>query len=107
MEPLLLEQALPALAAELFALLERAGQGDLAAQVPQLRLVDRCRCNDEFCATVYTAPRPLGARGAGHQNVELEPAEGYFILDLVDRRIVCIEVLYRQEIRDEVLRVLP
>jgi hypothetical protein len=56
---------------------------------------------------LHSSSRPLGAWGAGHQNVELEPAEGYFILDLVDRRIVCIEVLYRQEIRDEVLRVLP
>lgn len=107
MEPLLLQQALPALAAELSSLLERAGQSDLAEQVAQLRLVDRCRCEDEFCATIYTAPRPRGAWGAGHQNVALEPAEGYVVLDLLDRKIVCIEVLYRKPIRDEVLRVLP
>ena len=91
MEPLLLEQPLPALPVELSALLERAGQSDLVLQVPQLRLVDRCRCEDEFCATVYTASRPPEALGAGHENIELEPAAGYFILDLVDRRIVCIE----------------
>ena len=102
-----MENALPALAAELRALLEKAGEDELAMQVPQLPVVDRCRCGDEFCATVYTASRPVGGWGAGHQNIELEPAEGFFILDLVDGRIVCIEVLYRNGIRDEVLRVLP
>jgi hypothetical protein len=36
MEPSLLEKALPALAAELCALLQKAGEDDLAMQVPQL-----------------------------------------------------------------------
>jgi hypothetical protein len=106
-EPLLLDKALPALAAELSALLEKAGENDLAMQVPQLRVVDRCRCGDEFCATVYTASRPIGCWGAGYENIELEPAQGFFILDLVDGRIVCVEVLYRNGIRDEVQRVFP
>jgi hypothetical protein len=103
----LLEVALPELAAELSDLLESVGQHDLVAQIPHLRLLDRCRCEDAFCATVYTAPRPSEGWGSGHRSMELAPSEGYLILDLVDRKIVCIEVLYRNSVREQLLRLLP
>jgi hypothetical protein len=103
----LLNDAIPQLATELVALLEQEGETDLAAQVPEIRLVDRCRCGDDFCATVYTAPPPLGAWGPGHENIVLNPEDGYLILDVVDRKITCIEVLYRDEIRNQVLALLP
>jgi hypothetical protein len=74
-EPLLTE-AIPELAVELTTLLEQAGEPDLAAQVPALRLVDRCRCGDDFCATIYTVAPPRDGWGPGHENVALDEAEG-------------------------------
>lgn len=100
--PLLIE-ATPQLARELAALLERQGETDLAAQVSELRLVDRCRCGDDFCAIVYAVPRPRGAWGPGHGNIALNPEEGHLVLDVVDGKITCIEVLYRDEVRNQVL----
>jgi hypothetical protein len=70
-------------------------------------LVNRCRCGDDFCATFYTAPRPDGAYGAGHQNVVVETTEGMVILDLVKDEIKCVEVLHRPDVRKVLLAVLP
>jgi hypothetical protein len=103
----LLAEAIPELAVELTALLEEAGEADLAIQVSELRLVDRCRCGDDFCATIYTVPPPQDAWGPGHENVVLNPAQGDLILDVVDRRITCVEVLFRDEVRNRVLALLP
>ena len=79
---------------------------ELAAQVKRLVIVDRCRCGDDFCASFYTQPKPEGAYGLGHRSMELEPAEGMLILDLVNGTIVQVEVLYRNEIRDKLLLAL-
>jgi hypothetical protein len=42
---------LPTLAAELQELLTKAGRTELASQVPGLKIADRCRCGDYFCAS--------------------------------------------------------
>ena len=106
MHPLLLD-ALPDLADELSTLLNQGGATELATQVPFLRLVDRCRCGDDFCATLYTAPKPNGAYGPNHESMPLNPSSGHLILDLVDRKIVCIEILFRENLRTRVLRLFP
>ena len=103
----LLQDALPDLADELTALLSSQGEKDLAEQVPELRLVDRCRCGDDFCATLYTAPKPKGAYGPNHESIPLCPSSGHLILDLVDRKIVCIEILFREDLRIRVLQLFP
>ncbi len=103
----LLQDALPDLADELTALLSSQHERDLAEQVPRLRLVDRCRCGDDFCATLYTAPKPKGAYGLNHESLSLNPSSGQLILDLVDRKIVCIEILFQEDIRSRVLQVFP
>lgn len=64
----LLQDGLPDLADELTALLSSQHEGALAEQVPLLRLTDRCRCGDDFCATLYTAPKPEGAYGPNHES---------------------------------------
>ena len=103
-----LRVALPALAAELTELLDAAGYNELAAQIPELTITDRCRCGDAFRATVYTAPRPRGAWGPGHETIPLDAtAAGMINLDVVDGRIVEIEVLFRDDIRAAVREVLP
>jgi hypothetical protein len=88
---LLLKDVLPRLADELVQLLVGAGEHRLAEQVPELRIVDRCRCGDDFCATFYTQSKPHGSHGAGHENVVLEPEHGMLILDVVAGSISCVE----------------
>lgn len=103
----LLEDVLPELAGELRTLLEKSGEFQLAAQVPSLCIIDRCRCGDDFCATFYTAPKPKGAWEARHETIALDIENGYLNVDVNDGRIVCVEVLYRDDIRDKLLRQLP
>ena len=103
----LLQDALPDLTDELATLLRNNDELDLVEQVPLLRLVDRCCCGDDFCATLYTAPKPKGAYGPNHESISLNPSSGHFILDLVDRKIVCIEILFREDLRSKVLQLFP
>ena len=103
----LLRDSLPGLAGEVEGLLRESGRTSLADQVPGLRVHDRCRCEDEFCATVYTARPPQGSWGPRHENVVLEPANGMLVLDVVDGKVSCIEVLYRDDIREQVLKRFP
>jgi len=107
MKSMLLTEILPAFAAELEHLLEKEGEAELAAQVPRLVIVDRCRCGDDFCASFYTEAKPEGAYGPGHRCFEVEPTEGMLILDIVAEKIVHVEVLYRNEIREKLLVALP
>jgi hypothetical protein len=94
MTKILLQQALLDLAEELRILLINDNQNELASQIEMLH-IDRCRCGDDFCATFYTAPKPKGAWGAQHETIPLDCEGGYLNLDVVDGKIVSIEVLYR------------
>jgi len=97
----------PDLAAEIARLLTEEGEQELACTVADLTIVERCRCGDEFCATMYTVRPPHGAWGRGHRNVSLAPKDGILILDVLDQKIVEIEVLFRNEIRERLLQLLP
>lgn len=103
----LLQDSLPDLADELTSLLRKMNERNLLEQVPLLRLVDWCRCGDDFCATLYTAPKPKGAYGPNHESISLNPSSGHLVLDLVDRKIVCIEILFREDLRGRVLQLFP
>lgn len=103
----LLTAAMPKFAAEFERLLVAGGYAELAKQVPVLRIVDRCRCGDDFCSTFYTEPKPQGSYGAGHENIELDAERGMIILDVVKGRIMCVEVLNRDDVRRELFAVMP
>jgi len=103
----LIAECFPDLARELVNLLRSEGRGDLADQVDTLYLVDRCRCRDDFCATFYTAPRPTGAWGPGHETVVLDPSTGYLNVDVLNGRVVSVEVLYCDAVRASLDRLLP
>jgi hypothetical protein len=77
-----LADTLPAFATELRQLLTEQGEPALAAQVPDLKIFDRCRCGDDVCAMFYTRPKPNGGFGPGHRNVRLMPEDGMLILTL-------------------------
>ena len=102
-----LHDVLPSLAVELTDLLTSAGHSSLAEQVPSLRIFDRCRCDDWFCATFYTAPPPKGAWGSKHENVALDPEQGYLVLDVLDGKIVAVEALYRDDLRKPLWEHVP
>ena len=98
---MLLIESLPELSRELTELLITAREPGLEAQIDDLEIVTKCNCSDEFCASFYTVPKPVGSYGPKHRNLELGPAQGMIILDLVDDRIVHVEVLYRDEVRSK------
>ena len=103
--PLLIE-ALPALAAELDELLRSVDEEELRAQLPELRLLGRCTCGDSFCAMVYTGSQKPGPPYP--ETLALDDArEGMIQLDIVAGRIIGIEVLYRDDVRAALDRVLP
>src|ERR1700730_5881197 len=95
----LLVDMFPELSAELENLLRVSGEHALAQQVSGLRVLERCRCGDDFCATFYTQPKPKGPYGPGLRTVALEPITGTLIIDVVDGTVAQVEVLYRDEIR--------
>jgi hypothetical protein len=99
--------SVPDFAQELVSLLSKAGAPDLAEQVAQLEMVARCSCDDEFCASFYTAPKPRGGYGPKHRNVALEPTDGMIILDLVDEVIVNVEVIDRPDVRSKLALLFP
>ncbi len=106
-EPPFLSDLLPSLAQELQECLLAQDEAELAAQVPALRIVDRCRCGDDFCATFYVQPKPKGAYGPDHRNVALTPKEGMLVLDVVGGKVMCVEVLYRDDIPQTIQAALP
>jgi hypothetical protein len=97
----------PELVSELQRLLTERGEPALAAQVAQLRIIDRCRCGDHFCSTFYTAPRPTGAFGPGHRTIALVPETGYLNVDVVGYDIVQIELLYRDDLKAKIHAAMP
>ncbi|MEE1754436.1 hypothetical protein [Streptomyces sp. SP18CS02] len=92
----LIRDVFPDLIAELTALLEVEGERELALCAWDLRLVDQCGCGDDFCQSIRTADHPQGQPyGPGHRCVPLLPSKGMLTLDVVDGRIMYIEVLDR------------
>jgi hypothetical protein len=104
---LLLTEIFPKLALELEQLLKNQGEIELAAQVSQLTVLDRCRCGDDFCSSFYTQPKPEGGYGPGHRCLDLDAAKGMLVLDVVAGTIAHVEVLNRNDIRQTLIAALP
>lgn len=96
---------LPTFAKEVEKLLMKQNEPKLAAQVASLKIVDRC--GEDFCASFHVEPKPRGAYGPGPRNVSLGSESGMIILDVVDDRIMQIEVLYRDEVRQAIQVLIP
>ena len=94
----------PDLVTELQTLLLQEGYPALAAQAADLKIYDRCRCGDDFCGTFYTSPRPWTTRGSNDFTVGLSSTLN---ADVIDTRIVAIEVLHREGIRSKIHAVVP
>ncbi|MFF1874652.1 hypothetical protein [Kitasatospora herbaricolor] len=102
----LVREVFPELVDELISLLETEGESELAACAWDLRLTDKCRCGDGFCQSFKTERRPDGQPfGRGHRCLPLSPSTGMLNLDVVNGRIMYVEVLDREPLRD--VRVRP
>jgi len=104
---LILREVLPGLANELEVLLRSDDESELADQIASLEVVDRCRCDSDSCATIYNVQNPERAWGPTHRNIVLEVPEGMTMVDVLDERIVSIEILDRDEITAQVLNLFP
>lgn len=100
-------ELLPAFSLELQTLTRASGRPDLAEQIPSLPIVARCTCGQDDCAHFYTAPRPSGAYPAGHSTLTLPALQGLIVLDIVDDRIVAVEILDRPDVKPAIDKFLP
>ena len=105
--PVRFREIAPEFAEELAALLLADGEPGLAEQVLAAQVVARCRCEDDFCASFYTAPPPRGAYGPGLESVPLDPEVGMVVLDVVDGRLRQVEVLHHDAFRRVLHATLP
>ncbi|TWE07842.1 hypothetical protein BKA23_3208 [Rudaeicoccus suwonensis] len=85
------------LASEIREALRTEGESALADQVDALLVTSPCGCGDTCCQSFYTERKPDEAYGPGHRSVPLRPPHSWMlILDVVDDRIVHVEVLFRE-----------
>ena len=90
----LLAATTPGFAAELEGGLRAIDRPDLAAQVPELRIRDVCRCQIEGCASFYTA-MPMKRWFRRGEQVPV----GELVVDTIDGEIVFVEVLNRPDLK--------
>jgi hypothetical protein len=101
MPRLLASDLFPELLEELRLCLLAYERPELIEQLVDLEIVDRCRCGESSCATFYTVPPPEGAWGPGHESLLLDSETGMLVLDVLDSKIVSVEVLNRDDIREK------
>ena len=104
---LVVRDVFPEFCEELVTLARRSSQPELADEIPELPVVDRCRCGQLDCAHFYTAQPPDGAYGPGHKNLQLSSESGLIVLDIVGGGIVAVEVLDRPDVRRQLHAALP
>src|SRR5271168_2914148 len=91
----LISEVLPDLLEEMVHLLQGTGAEPLEEQLRKLRVESICDCGDENCASFATGTEVKVA-----SVVELQPIEGYLILDLNAAEEICfIEILGRADVK--------
>jgi hypothetical protein len=99
----LVREVFPELVDELVQLLEEEGERELAICVRDVRVIGECGCGDDLCQSIRTSDHPGGQPyGPGHRCVPLLPSSGDLILDVVNGRIMYIEILGRPPLRRRV-----
>ena len=90
----LVRDVLPRLAEGLERELLRLDEADLAKQVNYLRVRRPCSCDDDFCQSFYTEDHESGTPfGADHRTVPLFPDSVMVNLDVVEGRLVFVEII--------------
>lgn len=96
----------PEFAEELAALLIAEDEPGLAEQMLAAEIVGRCSCEEEFCASFYTAPVPVGGYDDGIQLGPLTGGGGANV-DVLDGRLMQVEVINNPEFRRLLRLALP
>jgi hypothetical protein len=94
---MLFRETLPQFAEELTGSLRLRGEAALESQVTNLAILQYEITGD--AVVIYTEPKPAGAFGPTLRNVQLDVPRGMVVLDVVNERIACIEVLGRGDVR--------
>ena len=97
----------PAFVGELSRLVSEAGHPHLSEQIPSLPVVARCNCAQDNCAHFYTAPPPRGAYPPNHTNILLPTDDGLIVVDVIEDRIVAVEILDRPDVKQLLDKALP
>ncbi|HJU10177.1 MAG TPA: hypothetical protein VJ728_04840 [Candidatus Binataceae bacterium] len=91
----LISEVLPDLLEEMVFLLQGTGAEPLEQQLRALRIESICDCGDENCASFATA-----GEVKVNEVVELNPSEGFLIIDLNQALQICfVEVLNRPDVK--------
>jgi hypothetical protein len=102
-----MSEAFPELSKELQGLLCEEGEGVLSEQVPLLNILDRCRCGDDYCATMYMYKGQRRNYQPDYRSISLHPKPGMIVLDVIEGKIIAIEVLYRDPVREKLIKICP
>ena len=102
-----LSAVLPEFAAETRRTLIQCGEAELAKQVDDLWIYDRCRCGGEECATIYTSTGEEPTSGCRGTGGHMPDAKGYVLIDVCNERIICIETLSYPEFVKALTELLP
>lgn len=99
-----LDEAMPDVAEELHLCFRKVNRPDLAEQVWELEIVDRCPCDDDFCATFYTQPNE-----PWHGKVErfVPDIPGLICVHIVNGHVARVELLDRPDVRDQLRKWFP
>jgi hypothetical protein len=101
---MLVKDLFPALASQVCRDLRRLKRADLAEQLSDLRVRDRCRCGSEVCGTFYTEDTKFERRPK--QRVASRILRCGAIIHEAGGRIVEIETL-DPAVNTELLRLMP
>ena len=70
----------------------------MANSVDELRAFESCGCDDKFCTSFYTGPRPDRSWGPDHESLVYVLDGGMLVLDVVEGAIRFVEVLDRSDL---------
>jgi hypothetical protein len=104
----LVASVLPELAERIETALRAQGEGRVADQVAELRITGPCTCGQTFCGSFQTLKAPLKRWFMRGRQVELtDGGPGEIVVDVVRGEIAYVEVLYLDDVRDAVARLVP
>jgi hypothetical protein len=97
----LVSEVVPELCRRLEVLLRERDEPGLADQLPGLRITRVCRCEQPYCASFWTAHRPMKRWFMRGRQVELRTGlPGEVALTVVQGEIAYVEVLFWSDVRD-------